>query len=258
MSRQGHDGTSLFIQAAAADPNAADYHFNLAVSLKRHGNTPGAMNEMAQCLKLRPNDSEAQALEEAWKGKPVRGAEREQIGPDPLERIVRSFDAAAFRQAAAMMDEMNAGRLAALTPHDRAQALCAQAKGYLDRGLLLEAERLYQDAAVADGEERGGARRPGRGARTQRRCRGGAQGGAGGAGTGPCEPNAQLVLAQTGSGGRQRWARPNSEPASRGLKLDPANPAAAQRHAAADSGPDGAEMKACELRAGWLVERGEP
>ncbi len=61
VSRQGHDGTSLFIQAAAADPNAADYHFNLAVSLKRHGNLAGALNELAQCLKLRPNDSEAVA-----------------------------------------------------------------------------------------------------------------------------------------------------------------------------------------------------
>ncbi len=67
MSRQGKDGTSLFIQAAAADPNAADYHFNLALSLKRHGNVPGAINEMAQCLKLRPGDSEAQALEAEWK-----------------------------------------------------------------------------------------------------------------------------------------------------------------------------------------------
>jgi len=53
VSRQGKDGTSLFIQAAAADPNAADYHFNLAVSLKREGNLPGALNELAQCLKLR-------------------------------------------------------------------------------------------------------------------------------------------------------------------------------------------------------------
>ncbi len=67
VSRQGHDGTSLFIQAAAADPNTADYHFNLAVSLKRHGNSPGAANELAQCLKLRPNDSEAQSLAAEWK-----------------------------------------------------------------------------------------------------------------------------------------------------------------------------------------------
>ena len=78
VSRQGHDGTSLFIQAAAADPNGADYHFNLAVSLKRHGNTAGAQNELAQCLKLRPNDSEAQSLAKrgsaAGAEAPMRGA----------------------------------------------------------------------------------------------------------------------------------------------------------------------------------------
>jgi len=154
MSRQGKDGTSLFIQAAAADPNAADYHFNLALSLKRHGNVPGAINEMAQCLKLRPGDSEAQALEAAWKAPAGAAAnpEASQASADPLERIVRSFDAAAFKQAAAVMDEMNAGRLEALAPRDRARALCTQAKGYLDRGLLLEAERLYQAAVAADGQ----------------------------------------------------------------------------------------------------------
>ncbi|MGD0347244.1 MAG: tetratricopeptide repeat protein [Terracidiphilus sp.] len=147
VSRQGKDGTSLFIQAAAADPNAADYHFNLAVSLKRHGNVQGATNELAECLKLRPGDSEAQSLEVAWKA-PVGAA----ASSDSLERIVRTFDAAAFKQAAAVLDQMDAGRLAVLTPRDRARALCAQAKGYLDRGLLLEAERLYQAAVSADGK----------------------------------------------------------------------------------------------------------
>ena len=67
ISRQGRDGTALFVQAASSDPNAADYHFNLAVSLKRHGHTTTALSELAQCLKLRPNDSEAQSLEQAWK-----------------------------------------------------------------------------------------------------------------------------------------------------------------------------------------------
>lgn len=152
VSRQGKDGVSLFIQAAATDPNAADYHFNLAVSLKREGNVAGALNELAQCLKLRPNDSEAQALNDAWRGKPgADGTNGTNASTEPLERIVRSFDETAFRQAAAMLDQVNAGRLAALSPHDRAQKLCAQAKGFLDRGLLLEAERLYQDAVEADG-----------------------------------------------------------------------------------------------------------
>ena len=50
VSRQDKDGTSLFIQAAAADPSAADYHFNLAVSLKRRkGTFRRALNELAQC-----------------------------------------------------------------------------------------------------------------------------------------------------------------------------------------------------------------
>ncbi|MGO8757049.1 MAG: tetratricopeptide repeat protein [Terracidiphilus sp.] len=169
-SRQGKDGTSLFIQAAAADPTAADYHFNLAVTLKRQGNLPGALNEIAQCLKLRANDSEALALEVAWKARPginptgggaSQASKSKPAAPagdvdiadataDPLERIVRTFDAAAFRQAAAMLDQMNAGRLAALTPREQARALCTQAKGFLDRGLLLEAERLYRDAVTDD------------------------------------------------------------------------------------------------------------
>ncbi len=154
MSRQGLDATSLFIQAAAADPNTADYHFNLAVSLKRAGNVAGALNELAQCLKLHPTDSEAQSLVDAWK-KPAAPATSSaaadpSAAPDPLERIVRTFDEAAFKQAAAMLDEMDEQRLTALPAPERAKTLCAQAKGYLDRGLLLEAERLYQAAEVAD------------------------------------------------------------------------------------------------------------
>ena len=62
----GHDGTGLFVQAAAADPNNADYHFNLAVSLKRHGSEP-KLSRAGQCLKLRPNDTEAQQVLAAWK-----------------------------------------------------------------------------------------------------------------------------------------------------------------------------------------------
>jgi tetratricopeptide (TPR) repeat protein len=155
VSRQGHDGIALFRQAVAADPDAPDYHFNLAVSLKRHGQASEAMAELAQCLKLRPNDSEAQSLEGAWKGTaPGQAGQMSQAAEpkaDPLERIERNFDAVAFRQAAQMLDQMDASRLAALTPHDRAEKLAGQATDYLNRGLLLEAERLYQSAAAEDG-----------------------------------------------------------------------------------------------------------
>ncbi len=194
LARQGKDGSSLFRKALAADPNEADYHFNLALSLKRSGNNAAALAELAQCLRLSPADSEAQAVEQAWK-EPVRptpvkpepakpaSAKSDQVRPasanasaptagnsatsndaeaagdqsvdaeakvDPLERIERGFDATAFRQAAQMIDQVEDARLATLPPQERAQKLSAQAKAYLDRGLLLEAERLYLAAAATD------------------------------------------------------------------------------------------------------------
>ena len=148
VSRRGRDGSALFSQAVAADPNAADYHFNLAVSLKRQGNTAQALAEIAQCLRLHPADSEAQSLETEWKAPPAGGDEAK---ADPLERIERNFDAVAFHQAALMLEQMEAARLAALAPQERAKKLAVEARDYLDRGLLLDADRLFQSALAADG-----------------------------------------------------------------------------------------------------------
>ncbi len=158
VSRQGHDAIALFRQAVAADPNGADYHFNLAVSLKRRGDGAEAATELAHCLRLRPGDSEADALSKVWKGLPAEPAGGPDSIPgveekaDPLERVARNFDAVAFRQAALMVDQVDASRLSALTPPDRARKLAAQAKDYLNRGLLLEAERLFQSAIEIDGK----------------------------------------------------------------------------------------------------------
>ena len=175
LARQGKDGIPFFRQAVAADPIGADYHFSLAVSLKRRGGYDAeALTELAQCLMLRPNDSEALAVQKAWTevvkpeaartgaakapvvrpaigaGAPGNSGEDAGAKADPLERIQRGFDASAFHQAALMLDQMDASRLAALGPRERAQKLSAQAHEYLDRGLLLEAERLYQAAIAAD------------------------------------------------------------------------------------------------------------
>jgi tetratricopeptide (TPR) repeat protein len=172
LARGGKDGIPLFRQAVAADPNGADYHFSLAISLKRHGGYDAeALTELAQCLRLRPNDSEALAVQKAWTNpdrpghaaagpaktpaaKPAAGSdetdEEAEAKADPLERIQRSFDEVAFRQAALMLDRINSARLNALPPLERAQGLSSQAHDYMDHGLLLEAERLYQAAVTAD------------------------------------------------------------------------------------------------------------
>jgi tetratricopeptide (TPR) repeat protein len=152
LARLGKDGTPLFRQAVAADPSHADYHFNLAVSLKRHGNDAEALGELGQCLRLHPNDSEAQALQKVWAGAAKKQGSGEQVAValEPLERIERNFDEVAFHQASLMLEQVNGAKLAALSPVERAQKLSGQAREYLDRGLLLEAERLYQSAAAAD------------------------------------------------------------------------------------------------------------
>jgi len=152
ISRRGRDASNpiaLFRQATAADPTDADYHFNLAVSLHRHGDKAEALTELAQTLRLHPNDSEAKAAEAAWSVNPEKAA------PDgspiePLERIKRTYDGAAFRQAALMMDQVEAARLAALPAAERAARLSKSAHEKLDRGLLLESERGYQAALAAD------------------------------------------------------------------------------------------------------------
>ena len=152
MSRQGHDGTPLFVQAAAEDPGNPDYHFNLAVSLRRRGNSAAAQAELAQCLKLRPADSEALALQDAWK-KPAAGpaaAVAVADATDSVERIARTLDETAFRQATQMLDLLNEAGMSGLGPQQRAERLTAEADGYLGRGMLVEAEKLYRLAASAN------------------------------------------------------------------------------------------------------------
>jgi tetratricopeptide (TPR) repeat protein len=149
LSRGRKDASALFRQAVAGDPTAADYHFNLAVSLKRKGDISEALSELAQCIRLRPNDGEADDLLVVWK---APASVQKSPASDPLERIVRNFDAVAFRQAAQMIDQVEASRQAALGPRERAVRLAAQARDFLDRGLLLEAERGFQSAIAADGK----------------------------------------------------------------------------------------------------------
>jgi len=49
-----------------------------------------------------------------------------------------------------MLDQVDEARLTALPPDQRAEKLAAQARVFLDRGLLLEAERLYLTAMASD------------------------------------------------------------------------------------------------------------
>ncbi|HMF53954.1 MAG TPA: tetratricopeptide repeat protein, partial [Edaphobacter sp.] len=153
-SRQGHNANALFQRAVAADPNDADYHYNLAASLYRAGDFSGAQREIDLALKLRPADPEAPQL----KAFISRG--RQPAAPaattansgstfEPLERIRRTYSEASFRQAAFQIDQIRAARLSTLSPAEQASQYVQLGGDYLAQGLIPEAEREFQSALTA-------------------------------------------------------------------------------------------------------------
>ena len=156
-SRRNRDAVALFQQAVNTDPKDPDYHFNLALALRRRNDIPGAMHEAGECLKLRLQDTEAQALLASLQNAAMNSAVKTNTSttstanPEgPLERIKRTYDETAFRQAAYEIDQMQAMKLATQPPAARAAALTTEGNHYLNSGLLLEAERQFQSAIAAD------------------------------------------------------------------------------------------------------------
>jgi tetratricopeptide (TPR) repeat protein len=153
-SRQGKDAVALFQRAATADPNDADYHFNLAVAYLNRGDAAAITRELDTALKLRPSDPEASDLRArvaaAHLSGPSLKAAVETGGFEPLERIRRTYSEASFRQAAFQMDQMRAARLATLPPAQQATEYTQQGRDYLAQGLIPEAEIELQAALTAN------------------------------------------------------------------------------------------------------------
>jgi tetratricopeptide (TPR) repeat protein len=160
-SRQGHDAVALFQRASTADPNDADYHYNLAVALLRRGDFAGAQREVDLTLKLHPSDTEAAQLKAAINSgrhiAPVSNATADPASEDfaPLERIRRTYSEASFRQAAFQLDQMRAIRMATLPPSEQASQYTQLGYEYLAQGLVPEAEQEFQTAIVADASNAG-------------------------------------------------------------------------------------------------------
>ncbi len=144
QARQKKDGSILLERAAADDPQDADYHYNVAVALRRKGDTTGAKAEAGQAVKLRAGDGEAKLLLSVLNGAAAPATF------DPQERIRRTYSEAGVRQAAFQMDQMRLAKTETLPPAQRADALAQSGRDYLNAGLVLEAEREFQQAIAAD------------------------------------------------------------------------------------------------------------
>jgi tetratricopeptide (TPR) repeat protein len=167
-SRRGLDATSYFQQAVAADPNDADYQFNLALALNRKKDVPGALRAIAQTVRLRPQDTEAQTFQTTLHAEPApRPAAASASASNkvnttfdptaaaenaPLERIKRTFNEASFRQAAFEMEQMDEERLATMPAQKHADAHTEAGMRFINQGLILEAEREFQAALEAQSD----------------------------------------------------------------------------------------------------------
>ena len=157
-SRQGHDAIPLFQRASNADPNDADYHYNLAVALFRRGDVAGAQREVDRTLKLRPTDREAAELKASISAGHTSALPEQQSASavndssafDPLERVRRTYSEASFRQAAFQLDQMRAARMATLPTAEQAKQYTQLGYDYLGQGLIPEAEQEFQAAIAAD------------------------------------------------------------------------------------------------------------
>ena len=161
LNRQGQNGTALFQRAVLLDPQNANDWFNLAVSERRFQHFTKALEAVKKSLALRPDDNEAQHLEQhllieahpsaasASTAAPPNAGKDDDLY-EPLERIARTYNETSFRQAAFEMDQMRALKLQSLPPTQQAAALCKEGQSYTNQGLLLEAERQFQQALIAD------------------------------------------------------------------------------------------------------------
>ena len=150
-----------FTKAANADPNDADYHFNLAVALFKNGDSAAASRQLKDELQQRPSDGEAKALLDMIN----RGVQPPPPTPPvvagnallppsqlhlPMERIKRNYDEASYRQLQMQIHNFEEARLATMDRTKQAAYHVEQGKELLAKNVSDQAEVEFRAAIAAD------------------------------------------------------------------------------------------------------------
>ena len=162
-ARRGHRPSAVdyFARAANADPNDADYRFNLAVALYKNGDAAGAGRQLREELQQRPNDAEAKALMEMiGRGVPPPPAASPSVPASnallppnqariPLERIKRNYDEASYRQIQMEINNFTEARLSTMDGGKQAAYHVQRGKELLAQNLPDQAEAEFRAAISA-------------------------------------------------------------------------------------------------------------
>ena len=156
-ARRGHRAPAVeyFTKAANADPNDADYRFNLALALLRNGDTTAASRQLKDELQRHPGDGEAKALlDMTARSSPPAGAGNSLLASNqpklPLERIKRNYDEASYREVELELHNFNEARLAGVPNQERAAYHLQRGKELLAQDMTGEAESEFREAVGAD------------------------------------------------------------------------------------------------------------
>jgi Tfp pilus assembly protein PilF len=157
LGRRGKRAELEFLQkAVAADPNDADYRFNLAVGSARAGDTPGAIRQLREAIRLRPNDAEAKSLLDSLisnAGTALVNSFRQTnpgVGKLPGQRMKRNYDETSFRSLALEIERAAESRLTKANPKEHAAFHVERGRQFLTQGFGSDAEKAFQEAIVLD------------------------------------------------------------------------------------------------------------
>ncbi len=164
-ARRGRRAAAVeyFSKAVNADPNDADYRFNLAVALFKNGDSAGATRQLREELQQRPTDGEAKSLldmvNRGVTPPPATSTSATQAGNAlltanqpriPLERIKRNYDEESYRQLEMEIHNLTEARLAKTDRHTHSAYYVERGKELLAQNHPEQAESEFREAISAD------------------------------------------------------------------------------------------------------------
>lgn len=135
-------------KAIAADPSEADYHFNLAVALARTNDNTGAIRQLREVLKQRPDDAEAKDMLDQLSNAAISNVSHTSPAPIrlPMERLKRTYDETSYQQVAMEIENVVEQRLAKVDPKTHAAYHLDRGRDLLNQGFAAQAEKQFREA----------------------------------------------------------------------------------------------------------------
>ena len=164
-ARRGRRAAAVeyFSKAVNADPNDADYRFNLGVALFKNGDSAGAARQLREELQRRPTDGEAKSLLDMISRGVMPPAASAASTPTtgnallssnqphiPQERIKRNYDEESYRQLEMEIHNLTEARLAKTDRHTQAAYHVDRGKELLAQNQPKQAESEFRNAISAD------------------------------------------------------------------------------------------------------------